>query len=206
VPQVGDFVAGGDPLFRVFGGGEGPAEEDLRGSVALGPERTLEQDPTFAFRIMVDIASRALSPAVNDPTTAVQAIDQIQHLLRHVGGRDLAEGREADVAGRVRLVYRTPGWEDFVQLAVTEIRQYGRDSIQVVRRLRAMLEDLVGTLPESRAPALHRELGLLENSAKRNFPDADDQTLAKTSDMQGLGGSRSGRRAPEPPSVNSSAA
>lgn len=188
MPQVGDFVAAGDPLFRIFGGSVGPAEDDLRGSVALGPERTLEQDPTFAFRIMVDIASRALSPAINDPTTAVLAIDQIQHLLRHVGRRDLAGGQEADAAGCVRLVYRMPVWEDFVHLAVTEIRQYGRDSMQVVRRLRAMLEDLVGTLPESRAPVLHRELVLLENSAKRTFPDADDQTLAKTSDMQGLGG------------------
>jgi uncharacterized membrane protein len=188
VPQVGDFVAAGDPLFRVYGGGEGPAEDDLRGSVALGPERTLEQDPTFAFRIMVDIACRALSPAVNDPTTAVLAVDQIHHLLRHVGGRDLAEGREADAAGRLRFVYRMPCWGDFVRLAVTEIRQYGRDSIQVVRRLRAMLENLIETLPDRRAPVLRRELGLLDDSARRTFPDAADQTLAKTGDLQGLGG------------------
>ena len=61
-------------------------------SVALSQERTLEQDPMYAFRIIVDIASKALSPAINDPTTAVLAIDQIHHLLRDVGGRYLAEG------------------------------------------------------------------------------------------------------------------
>ena len=85
VPQVGDFVAADQPLFRIFGHGAPPPAATLYQSVAVGPERTLEQDPAFAFRIMVDIASKGLSPAINDPTTAVLAIDQIQYLLRHVG-------------------------------------------------------------------------------------------------------------------------
>jgi uncharacterized membrane protein len=190
VPEVGDFVAAGDPLFRIFQGGEELSENALLNSVALGHERTLEQDPMFAFRIIVDIASKALSPAINDPTTAVLAIDQLHHLLRDVGGRDLAEGREKDRTGRVCLVYRTPNWEDFVHLAITEIRQYGRDSIQVMRRLRAMLDNLIETLPERRAPLLRKELNMLKISTKRMFLDADDQTLAEISDLQGMGGGR----------------
>lgn len=188
VPQVGDFVAAGDPLFRIFEGGENLWEDDLRSSVALGHERTLEQDPTYAFRIVVDIASKALSPAINDPTTAVLAIDQIHHLLRNVGSRSLAQGRETGSSGEVRLVYRTPDWEDFVHLAVTEIRQYGRDSMQTVRRLRAMLENLIDTLPEKRSPMLRLELSLLQASAKRTFLDLYDQALAETGDLQGMGG------------------
>jgi uncharacterized membrane protein len=188
VPQVGDFIASGDPLFRVFEGGEDLSGESLLQSVALGPERTLEQDPMYAFRIIVDIASKALSPAINDPTTAVLAIDQIHHLLRDVGSRSLAEGRETDRSGQLRLVYRTPNWEDFVLLAVTEIRQYGRDSIQIVRRLRAMLENLIDTLPERRDPMLRLELTLLEASSKRTFLDLYDQALAETGDLQGMGG------------------
>jgi uncharacterized membrane protein len=188
VPQVGDFVASGDPLFRIFNGGEAIPQETLRNSVALGQERTLEQDPTYAFRIIVDIASKALSPAINDPTTAVLAIDQIHHLLRSVGSRSLAEGCEVDSRGELRLVYRTPDWEDFVHLAVTEIRQYGRDSIQIMRRLRAMLENLIQTLPSRRAPMLRLELGLLQASAKRMFVDLYDQSLAETGDLQGMGG------------------
>ena len=188
IPQVGDFVAAGDPLFQIFKGGGDLSDEVLRKSVALGQERTLEQDPMFAFRIIVDIASKALSPAINDPTTAVLAIDQIHHLLREVGNRYLAEGRERDRAGRVRLVYRTPNWEDFLHLAVTEIRHYGRDSIQVVRRLRAMLENLIETLPARRTPPLRRELELLHQSSKRAFPDMDDQVLADIGDLQGMGG------------------
>ena len=190
MPEVGDFVAIGDPLFRVFQGGKDLSEETLRNSVAIGSERTMEQDPMFVFRIIVDIASKALSPAINDPTTAVLAIDQLHHLLRDVGTRYLAEGHEEDRAGEVRLVYRTPDWEDFVQLAVTEIRHYGRDSIQVMRRLRSMLENLIATLPERRAPALHRELNLLTSSSRRSFVDSDDQKLAEGSDAQGIGGGR----------------
>jgi uncharacterized membrane protein len=187
VPQVGDFVALGDPLFRVFRGGATLTAGALRGSVAVGQERTLEQDPALAFRIMVDIASKGLSPAINDPTTAVLAIDQIHHLLRNVGSRHLDDERVRDAAGRVRLVYRTPSWEDFVQLAVTEIRHFGGVSIQIARRLRAMLENLIQTLPAGRAPLLRQELSLLRRSAERFFPEPEDRALAEVSDFQGVG-------------------
>ena len=201
VPQVGDFIAAGDPLFRIYEGGEDLPAETLRNSVAMGQERTLEQDPTYAFRIIVDIASKALSPAINDPTTAVLAIDQIHHLLRTVGSRSLGDGREVSSKGELRLVYRTPNWEDFVHLAVTEIRQYGRDSIQIMRRLRAMLENLIETLPKRRAPMLQLELSLLEASAKRIFVDLYDQALAETGDLQGMGSGDTNYQEPHEPGV-----
>jgi uncharacterized membrane protein len=190
VPQVGDFVAAGDPLFRVFQGGPGQAPGALQHSVAIGLERTLEQDPTFALRIMVDIASKGLSPAINDPTTGVLALDQIHHFLRNVGNRQLDDGRVHDRKGRLRLVYRTPDWDDFVHLAVTEIRQFGGVSIQIARRLRAMLEDLIRTLPENRTPLLRQELTLLHRSAERFFVEPEDRALADVSDFQGVGGKR----------------
>ena len=193
VPEVGDYVAAGDPIFRIYHGGKSLGEVDLLRSVALGPERTLEQDPMFAFRIMVDIASKTLSPAINDPTTAVLAIDQIHHLLRDVGRRHLAEGQEVDRLGRVRLLYRTPKWDDFIHLAITEIRHYGRDSIQVTRRLRAMLENLLESLPDLRLSLLRNELALLDAFAIRSFPDAYDQTLAEIGDLQGMGGTQDER-------------
>lgn len=188
MPEVGDFIAAGDPLFRIYGGGQELTDSTLQDFIAIGHERTLEQDPLFAFRIIVDIASKALSPAINDPTTAVLAIDQIHHLLRDIGNRYLAEGYERDASGKLRLIYRTPNWEDFVRLGITEIRQYGSESIQVQRRLRAMLENLVDTLPERRAVVLHKELALLSTSSKRSFPDLDDQNLAEAADLQGIGG------------------
>jgi uncharacterized membrane protein len=189
VPQVGSFVAPGDPLFRVHGG-SGLASSELLHSIALGAERTMEQDPAFAFRVIVDIASKGLSPAINDPTTAVLALDQIHHLLRHVGCRCLDNERVQDATGVVRLVYRTPDWEDFVTLAVTEIRQFGGSSIQVARRLRAMLENLIQTLPEERAGPLRRELQILKRSAERFFQEPEDRVLADVSDSQGVGGTQ----------------
>jgi uncharacterized membrane protein len=188
VPQVGDFVAKGDPVFRIRGGRGPVAEELLHQRLALGAERTIEQDPAFPFRIIVDIASKALSPAINDPTTAVLALDQLHHLLRKVGARKLDTGLVRDRDGHPRLVYRTPDWEDFVDLAVTEIRHFGGGSIQVARRLRAMLEDLMTALPLERRPPLQEELGLLQRSAERAFSDPEDKARAERGDSQGLGG------------------
>jgi uncharacterized membrane protein len=187
VPQVGDFIAIGDPLFRIFQRTV-PPPDALYQSVAVGQERTMEQDPAFAFRILVDVASKGLSPAINDPTTAVLALDQIHHLLRDVGNRNLDDERVRDRDGRLRLVYRTPDWEDFVHLAVTEIRQFGGASIQIARRLRAMLENLIQTLPQERTALLRQELKLLHRSAERFFTDPEDRALAEVSDFQGVGG------------------
>lgn len=188
VPQVGDFVAREDPLFRIYQGGEQLSEDALLKSVAFGQERIMEQDPTFVFRIIVDVASKALSPGINDPTTAVLAVDQLYHLLRDVGNRRMDEGIMRDAKGGLRLVYRTPDWDDFVQLAVTEIRHYGRESIQIARRLRAMLENLIQTLPEERSPLLWLELSLLRRSTERFFTEPEDKALADISDSQGMGG------------------
>jgi len=117
VPRVGDFVSVGEPVFMVHGAVRNIDERKLRGAVAFGPERTIDQDSTFAFRVIVDVAIKALSTAINDPTTAVLAIDQLHRLLRIVGGRHLHEEQIKDGNGRVRVVFPTPNWEDFVQLA-----------------------------------------------------------------------------------------
>lgn len=188
VPQVGDFVAAENPLFRIYRDDDILSAAPLCQCVALGQERTVEQDPALAFRIIVDIACKALSPAINDPTTAVLALDQIHHLLGLVGGRHLDEGVLRDASGRARLCYRTPDWEDFVQLAVTEIRHFGGQSIQVIRRLRAMLEDLIETLPEERVRLLRQELSVLQRTAERHFLEPEDRALAAASDSQGVGG------------------
>jgi len=191
VPQVGDSVAPGDPLFRLFGGRQPMSPLALRGCIAVGTERTLEQDPRFAFRILVDIANKALSPAINDPTTAVLALDQIDNLLLCLGRRRLDEGMARDGDGKLRVVYGTPDWPDFVTLAVSEIRQYGEGSLQVARRLRAMLDHLIAALPDTRQPPLRQELALLNTAVARKFPDEEDRKRAGVADYQGIGGSDS---------------
>lgn len=187
VPQVGDYVPAAAPLFRVHEGDNLLPARDLRHTVLFGRERTLEQDPAFAFRIIVDIAEKALSPAINDPTTGVLAIDQIQCLLHEVGERDLNTGTVLDAGGNIRLVYRTPNWEDFVSLAVSEIRHYGGGSVQVVRRLRSMLVSLTAMLPPSRTRCLQEQLDLLQAAIEKAFYDPRDRTYAGVPDSQGLG-------------------
>ena len=189
IPQVGDFIVKGDPFFRVALEQSTVEDDALRHCVAIGPERTMEQDPRFAFRIMVDIANKALSPGINDPTTAVQALDQLHRLLMYVGKRRLDSGEARDADGKLRLVYDTPDWPDYVLLAVSEIRHYGAGSIQVARRLHAMLEHLIQVLPESRRGPLQQELQLLHKSVERGFLDERDRTMAEVSDKQGVGGS-----------------
>jgi uncharacterized membrane protein len=191
IPQVGDSVADGDPLIRVFGGARPIPHPALRACVAVGTERTLDQDPRFAFRILVDIANKALSPAINDPTTAVLALDQIHNLLVCLGRRRLDDGLARDRDGKLRVVYGTPDWPDYVTLAVSEIRHYGSGSIQVNRRLRAMLEHLIAALPESRRPPLEEELALLGSAVEQGFRDEADRKRARVADYQGVGGSDS---------------
>jgi uncharacterized membrane protein len=188
VPQVGDFVAVDEPIFNLYFGDRSIAEETLRASVALGSERTMEQDPTFAFRIVVDIALKALSPAINDPTTAVLAIDQIHRMLRLVGKRNLRTDELLDASGHLRVIFRTPNWEEYVHLAFSEIRSCGSNNLQVVRRLRAMIENLVQTLPAHRHAALLQQLALLDREIEKHFTYPEELALARVADAQGLGG------------------
>lgn len=187
VPQVGDYVPARAPLFRIHNGGLGIRDGQLHRSILLGPERTLEQDPAFAFRIIVDIGEKALSAAINDPTTGVLAIDQLQCLLHEVGERDLNTGTVWDGEGHLRVIYRTPNWGDFVSLAVSEVRQYGAGSVQVTRRLRSMLVTLIDVLPGSRAPALQEQLEMLQAAIETSFCDPRDRIQAGAADSQGLG-------------------
>jgi uncharacterized membrane protein len=193
VPQVGDFVASEEPLFVLHGGAAAIDDRVLQAAVAFGSERTMEQDPLFSFRIIADIALKALSPAINDPTTAVLAIDQIQRLLRVVGKRQLRGETISDERGHCRVIYRTPNWEDFVHLACTEIRNCGAGNVQIARRLRAMLDNLITSLPPHRHQALEDERRRLDLALGPLYALPDDLALARIPDSQGLGGSAGGR-------------
>lgn len=171
VPRVGHFVPRGAPLVRVLGDSEQVTESDVLSQISLGSERTMEQDPEFGFRQLVDIAERALSPGVNDPTTAVQVIDQLHDLLRDTMFRSFPTGAHADARGVVRLFVPTASWVDFLRLSVEEIRHYGAGSIQVSRRLRGMLEDLRSAAPAKYRAAIDRELDVLHRVARQHFPD-----------------------------------
>jgi uncharacterized membrane protein len=189
--SVGDFVPTGAVLFEVYGGEPMPEREErrLRNMIVLGAERTIEQDPAFAIRILVDIAEKALSAAINDPTTAVQMLNHLGDLLRLIGSVDLSGSSwSGEREGRTGIVLPVREWDQYLSLAVTEIRVYGGASLQVMRRLRAMLEEVrTEVLPRNRA-AVDEELTRLDATVARHWSDTVDFDRARHPDGQGIGG------------------
>jgi len=195
VAVVGDTVVERAPLLHVYGSKRPIEERKLWNAVEIGDERTFEQDPKYAIRLLVDIAIRALSPAVNDPTTAVQALDQIEDLLLRLGERQLEIGTFRDTEGRLRLVIPFPSWDDLLRLAFDEICACGASSVQVMRRMNALVTDLKNTVPEERRPALRYWDARLKDTIARSFPDSEQRLEASREDRQGLGVPRVGASA-----------
>ncbi len=184
---VGDTVLESTPLLHVYGGEPPVDEEKLRDGIELGEERTFEQDPKYAIRLLVDIAIKALSAAINDPTTAVQALDQIEDLLLRMGKRHLEIGKYFDSNGKLRLVVPFPSWDDLLRLAFDEISAYGATSVQVMRRMNALLADLARAVPEERRPSVLYWRGRLQATITRSFVDNEQRMEALKEDRQGLG-------------------
>ncbi len=145
----------------------------------LGADRTYEQDPKYPIRLLVDIAIKALSPAINDPTTAVQALDQIEDLLRRLArhrARRRARWRTSD--GVLRLVYPMPGWDDYLSLAFDEIRVFGATSVQVLRRMRSALRGIEEALGEDPRVAAVRALSRAHGRDDPRAPASTSRTAA----------------------------
>jgi uncharacterized membrane protein len=187
---VGDMVIAGEAFLTVLSGRLTLPPGDLRSPVRLERERTFEQAPKYALRLLVDIAIKALSPAVNDPTTAVQTMDQSEDLLRRLGSRRLEVGQGQDETGALRVMVPTPTWEDFLSLAFDEIRCYGTTSLQVMRRLRTALYDLANVVVPARQQAIRHDIEHLDITVKDAGRDSQDQQTALQQDRPGLGLSR----------------
>ena len=193
--SVGDTMITGMPLLRVFGGNRVVNDETWKRTFETGPDRTFDQDPKYALRLLVDIAIKALSPAINDPSTAVQALDQIQDHLLRLGNRRLEIGALRDNDGVLRLFVPHPTWEDFLRLGFDEIRFCGATSVQVMRRMRALINDLIAALPQERRPALEHHRERLNSTIARTFADEEEKLEASVEDRQGLGVPRASREA-----------
>jgi uncharacterized membrane protein len=186
----GDFVAAGAVMMEVYGGTDLPAERVLTGLVAIGRERTIDQDAAFALRIVVDIAIRALSPAVNDPTTAVQMIDQVEAFLRGVAaaGARGATWDLVDDSGARRVVMPARTFESYLRLGLSEIVAYGANAIQVCRRLAALFESVAEVVDPADRSALDAARTRFEAAVAGAFPDPRAREFAGTPDRQGIGG------------------
>jgi uncharacterized membrane protein len=123
----------------------------------------------------------------------VHGLDAIEVIVRDLSSRDLDASLLRGADGVVRLVWRTPAWEDVLGLALDEIRSYGAGSTQVCRRLRALLEDLRRAAPPLRHAAIDDQLERLDAAIALAFPAASrDLAIALGSDRIGIGLSRRG--------------
>ncbi|MFI9051586.1 DUF2254 domain-containing protein [Streptomyces sp. NPDC053427] len=186
IPRIGDFVMPGTPVLAVHGGTV-PPRWAVRYAVSVGVERTFHQDLGLGLRQLSDIALRALSPAVNDPTTAVQCLDRIVQILAAMVHRPLGAVYHRDRRGAVRLAQNGPAWADLVDLGLTEIRESSVCSPQVTRRLLAGIDDLLLLAPEERREPLVRHRTLLLQAVERTVPTAAERRFASRPDRQGIG-------------------
>jgi uncharacterized membrane protein len=121
-----------------------------------GIERSFAQDGLLAFRLLNDIGLRALSTAINDPFTAIQALDAIEDLLRTLANRQLAVGVVHGSTSHSAVLLMLPGWEEFLQAGIDELAHAGRDTPTVRRRLQVLLDHLIAISPSIRRPPLER--------------------------------------------------
>jgi uncharacterized membrane protein len=140
--EFGSAVTEGLVIGRIEGSRDERLAVQVSKAISAISERTIEGDPAWGFRVLVDIAIKALSPAINDPTTATQVIDELERLLAILSVRAEEPGSFYDDSGILRLQMEILSWRDHVELAVHEIYLYGAHSPQVTQRLSRMLDDL----------------------------------------------------------------
>jgi uncharacterized membrane protein len=167
---IGDTLQQGGAVADLHGGEV--ADAAVLGGLVTGQERTFHQDPLFAFRLLADIGLRALSPAVNDPATAVQVLDTIESLLRPLVSRDVADVADvADSTGAVRVVLVLPSWDDYLRTGLDDLIESASRSPMVLLRARVLLTSLLNTAPPSRQPSVTRRLHRTERLGAGNFPE-----------------------------------
>jgi uncharacterized membrane protein len=166
----GEMIPEGALIAVADGQSDLGVQREVCAALTVGEERTLEQDPALALRVLADIALRALSPAVNDPTTAVQALDAIDGLLRPLATLELDIERVAASDGVTRVILCLPSWDDYLAVALDEIIALPPLSPNVIGRLVRLLDGLTAIAPPSRQPSLH--------ARRRHLPEPDGRPAA----------------------------
>ena len=148
--RVGHFVPEGIPLMMVSKGNRLPPEGtgELLAAFDLGPTRTLQQDVEFGVLQIVDVALKAISPAVNDPTTAINCIDQLSRILIRFASREPPEDLLYDPPGIVRASIGSIHFGRLLEAALEQIRMYSKTDVAVSLRLLRALGDIAASTPD----------------------------------------------------------
>ncbi|MDW5329687.1 DUF2254 domain-containing protein [Plantactinospora sp. KLBMP9567] len=160
VPLPGEYVVAGAPLLRVHRAGHSPPlpvrPDEVFTAIDVGPERAPGQDIGFGFRQLADIAERALSPGINDITTAVRAIQEMHDLLRRLLQRSDGPHVVRNSTGEIRALMRRQSYESYLTVAIDDVRHAGQGQPRVLRLLASVLEDLAADAPARYRDAVDR--------------------------------------------------
>ncbi len=171
--QLGSFVVEGTPVGRVWGATGSPVSAEalkqlhatLAGSVHLGPERTSTQDLGYGLRQLTDVTIKALSPGINDPTTAVHALGHIAVLLAELARHPLGPEALCNGDGRPRVLIAGPTFGEFLDVALTQPLLYGQADSQVLGRLYGVLADIAWNARPEYHELIRHQLQRLHHTA-----------------------------------------
>lgn len=179
--RVGEAVSEGDQIATIWSGDPGVIEaatSAVRGAIRLSPQRSISTDPTFGIRQLVDIALRALSPGVNDPTTAVDVLHHLKIPIREVLLSEAPKRVFVGNNGKKVYLAETPSRTDYIHTAFAEIRLAAVNQLSVIEALVEVLQDLESELRAAdltgRATAVQEELRLtIKMAVESGLPQSD---------------------------------
>ena len=192
--RPGHFVVEGEPLAEVWPGAAArDVARSLGGAHATGPHRTLTQDLSFAVDQLVEIAIRALSPAVNDTFTAIACIDWLGDALCKIADRWHPEVVHRDASGRVRVIARTIGFQRLAERSYEKIRQASRGMPAVmIRQLDALTKVMAHTTTAEEVDVLIAQADMILRASEESVPEPADRADVRRRHAAVLGAAEAG--------------
>ena len=188
-PGIGDFLLPGSPLATVWPAGPATrdeVQETVRHAFILGHERTPHRDLELGVIELADIAVKALSPGINDPTTAILCLDRLAEILLDAGRREAPARVRRSPAGEGVLILPRTEFETLVNTALDEIRHYGAENHRFAIAFLHRLGELGALLPHHRRPPVARHVAALLRSARAVVRDPGDLNRVETAGRQAL--------------------
>lgn len=178
---IGEFVVEGAPIVSLLADVEPDREtiDRLNRAYAINRYRTVEQDAGFGVRQIVDVALKALSPGINDTTTAVMCVNYLTAILARLARRRIPSRYRFD-EGELRVIARGPTFERMLDTAFDQIRSNAEGNVAVIARMLGGLEVLaIKTDNSGRRRALWRQLEVIAEMAERSVPSPHDRAMIK---------------------------
>ncbi|MFD2093924.1 DUF2254 domain-containing protein [Blastococcus deserti] len=182
VVRPGDHVTHGTPVASAWTRGGRPLDDEftdaIRGAVVLNNERTIDQDAAFGLRQLEDIAVKAMSPAINDPTTAATAVGHMADLLVRLAGRHLGPAVHTDEDGVGRVVLPDRDFRYYIDLACGQLARFGSSEPTVLMALLRMLRDVaISCRDDGQRAEVARAADLVAGELSRELNEVDTAAI-----------------------------